>query len=88
MFPPARHCWEPSTGETLASVAISPDGATVAAGTFRGVIEVIVVATGQVVATLDYDDPDTATVSELAYSPDGSDARGRGLRASAAARSR
>ena len=59
------------TNETLSAVAIAPNGQTVAVGTSRGVVEVIAVATGQVVATLAYADPNTATVRDVAYSPDG-----------------
>ena len=62
---------EALANETFIAVTISPDGETVAVGTSRGVVEVINVATGQVIATLDYDDPASSTVREVAYSPDG-----------------
>lgn len=62
---------EAFTDELFASVALSHDGETVAVGTFDGAVRVISVASGQVVTTLDYDDPDSARVTNVAFSPDG-----------------
>lgn len=66
--------------ETYTSVAISPDGETVALGTSNGVIRVVSVATGRLVATLHYDDPGSATVEAVTYSPDGTMLAAAGFR--------
>jgi WD40 repeat protein len=78
--PSGTRLLEAFTGETLSTVTISPDGETVALGTSRGVVVVVAVATGQVIATLSYDDPSTTRVSELAFSPDGAKLAAAGVR--------